>query len=105
MNIEKIVYKGCEATITSKIPLGFMIWNVHMENGYVPFCRLSFKQPFPGGRQIETKDIRLVKMEIEEMEVMSLLAGQGLNTIFLLKDQQKKTPLIKKGIKIFEKYL
>lgn len=38
--------------VVSTRPFGYEIWNIGKNNvpeGYLPFCRLSARQPFPGG--------------------------------------------------------
>lgn len=48
------------------VPPGYMIWNIgkdHMPEGYLPLCRLSFFQPFPGGRNIEVETLLAIKTD------------------------------------------
>lgn len=49
----------------SDIPASYMIWNIgkNMEDGYLPFCRLSDVQPFPGGRSIDTDSLIAIKCD------------------------------------------
>ena len=52
--------------LVDHIPLGYIIWNIgkhHMPEGYLPLCRLSLFQPFPGGRNIEVETLRAMKFD------------------------------------------
>ena len=52
--------------VVEEVPLGYHIWNIgkqHAPEGYLPFCRLSSKQPFPGGRSIEVDTLKALKCE------------------------------------------
>lgn len=52
--------------LVDRIPLGYIIWNIgkhHMPEGYLPLCRLSLFQPFPGGRNIEVETLRAMKFD------------------------------------------
>ena len=46
---------GIRFQIVDKVPLGYQIWNIgrNMPDGYLPFCRLAFRQPFDGARNVE----------------------------------------------------
>lgn len=53
-------------TFVDHVPLGYMIWNIGksaMPEGYLPLCRLSYYQPFPGARDIETDTLKALKVE------------------------------------------
>ena len=58
MKIHHTVLGVCSIyEVVSTWPFGYEIWNIGKNNapeGYLPFCRLSAIQPFPGGRTIET---------------------------------------------------
>lgn len=52
--------------VVSTRPLGYEIWNIGKHNapeGYLPFCRLSTGQPFPGGKNIEADTLRALKCD------------------------------------------
>ena len=52
--------------IVDFVPLGYTIWNIgtqHMPYGYLPLCRLSMRQPFPGGRNIEEDTLKAIKID------------------------------------------
>lgn len=52
--------------VVQEPPLGYDIWNIgkrHAPEGYLPFCRLSDRQPFPGGRSIETDTLKALKCD------------------------------------------
>ena len=51
--------------VESVLP-GYMIWNIrkqHMPEGYLPLCRPSFFQPFPGGRSIDVETLLAIKTD------------------------------------------
>lgn len=62
-------------------PYGYEIWNIgkNMIDGYLPFCRLSSHQPFPGGRTIETDTLKAMK--IEGAQTILEAIGYGTNTV------------------------
>ena len=51
--------------IVDFIPLGYEVWNIghHMPKGWIPLCRLSSHQPFPGGRNIERDTLKAISEE------------------------------------------
>ena len=65
MKIHHTVLGVCSIyEVVSTRPFGYEIWNIGKNNaleGYLPFCRLSARQPFPGGRTIETDTLRALK--------------------------------------------
>lgn len=51
--------------VDSVLP-GYFVWNIgsqHMPEGYLPLCRLSLIQPFPGGRSIDVDALQAVKVD------------------------------------------
>lgn len=68
--------------VVDKIPGGnYEIWNIgaNMINGYVPFCRMAFHQPFPGSRQIDVNSLKAVKTD--GAEIIMQAARCGCSTI------------------------
>lgn len=63
------------------IPLGYEIWNIgrNIIDGYLPLCRLSAHQPFPGGRDIEVDTLKAIK--IDEAQVILDAVGYGPATL------------------------
>ena len=53
----KIQSCGHTFEVVEEVPLGYEIWNIgkNMIDGYLPLCRLSSQQAFPGGRSIEAE--------------------------------------------------
>lgn len=49
--------------IVSAVPSGYMVWNIgHPVAGeYLPLCRLSQHQPFPGGRSIDVDSLKAIR--------------------------------------------
>lgn len=60
-----IEHNGNIFEIVDSVPLGYMIWNIgkNMVDGYLPLCRPSREQPFPGGRNIETETLKAIKVD------------------------------------------
>ena len=63
------------------VPLGYEIWNVRSSliPGYLPLCRHSYFQPFPGGRDIETDTLKAIKIEGADLILDAI--GYGPKTI------------------------
>jgi len=76
---------GCPTMVfqlVDKFPLGYMVWNIgkhHMPEGYLPLCRLSPRQPFPGGKNIEVETLRAMK--VDGADVILDAMGYGPNTL------------------------
>lgn len=51
--------------IVDSIPVGYQFWNIgrNMPDGWLPLCRLSAIQPFPGGRNIEVDTLKAIRLE------------------------------------------
>lgn len=67
--------------VVDHFPLGYEIWNIgtNMAEGYLPLCRLSSRQPFPGARNIETDTLKAVKTD--GAREMLDVAGFGIKTL------------------------
>ena len=65
---------------TCALPI-YAIWPIgrNMVDGYLPFCRLSGKQPFEGARCIETHSLRAVK--VEGAQIIMAAARSGFKTV------------------------
>ena len=82
--------------VVQEPPLGYCIWNIGKLNapdGYLPFCRLSTKQLFPGGRAIEIDSLKALKCD--GWDVILDAVGFGPETsremrVFLRKNQNKR---------------
>lgn len=63
------------------VPYGYLIWNIgkNMVDGYLPLCRLSAIQPFPGGRSIETETLKAIK--VPEAQLILAAVGGGQDTV------------------------
>lgn len=79
--METIRMGDCVFQVVDEAPLGYHIWNIgrHMPEGYLPFCRLSRKQPFPGGRNIETDTLKAVRVDGAQ-DVLAAI-GYGCDTL------------------------
>ncbi len=60
-----ITSKGDTFELVDYVPYGYIVWNIgkNMIDGYLPLCRLSAMQPFPGGRNIETDTLKAIKVD------------------------------------------
>ena len=58
---------GYDFEVMDEVPFGYEVWNINpiiREEGiYIPFCRLKPFQRFEGGRDIEPKSLKAVKIE------------------------------------------
>lgn len=70
-----ITHGGNTFELVDAVPWGYFIWNIgkNMIDGYLPLCRLSSSQPFPGGRSIETDTLKAIKID----GVQTILAAIG----------------------------
>ena len=76
-----ITHRGHRFRIVDEVPCSYAIWPIgeNMMEGYLPFCRLSAHQPFPGGRSIEVDTLLAVPCE-EAYTIMSC-AVHGIGTV------------------------
>lgn len=68
--------------ITDRIPCSYLIWNVSKDmlpKGYIPLCRLSDRQRYPGGRDIDAD--ALLVIEAEGSDIILNAIGFGPNTL------------------------
>lgn len=81
MKIHHTVLGVCSIyEVVSTRPFGYEIWNIGKNNapeGYLPFCRLSARQPFPGGRTIETDTLRALKCDGWDIILDAIGFGPG----------------------------
>lgn len=51
--------------IVNAVPLGYTVWNIgHPVAGeYLPLCRLSQHQPFPGGQSIDVDLLKAIRCD------------------------------------------
>lgn len=71
--------------VVTEPPLGYIIWNIgdNAPEGYLPFCRLKFMQPFEGGREIESDTLKAMKCD----GAREILAAIGLGARNLRRDE------------------
>ena len=62
---EILIVKEHTFQLVDFVPFGYEIWNIgkNMPKGYLPLCRLSAYQPFPGGRNIEVDRLKAIKIK------------------------------------------
>lgn len=63
--------------LVDQIPYGYEVWNIgkNMIDGYLPLCRLSPHQPFPGGRSIETDTLKAIKVDSAQIILAAMSIG------------------------------
>ncbi len=64
--------------IINYVPVGYSIWNIgrNMIDGYLPLCRLSPYQSFPGGREIEADTLKAIKCDGAQTILEAIGGGQ-----------------------------
>lgn len=62
------------------VPYGYLVWNIgkNMIDGYLPLCRLSAIQPFPGGRNIDIDTLKAIK--VDGAQIILAAIGWGPET-------------------------
>lgn len=78
-------YQNCPSytfEIVEEVPLGYMIWNIGhcMADGYLPLCRISRHQRWPGGRQIETDTLKAIRTDAAQ-DILAAVGGPGIYTL------------------------
>lgn len=110
-----LTHKGHVFEIVEEVPPGYMIWNIgkNMIDGYLPLCRLSERQPFPGGRSIDADTLKAIKIDgaqdilaavgwgeetLEEMEryVKRYRNSKTERVRFLIERYEKAIPIMRK---------
>ena len=93
--------------VVDECPLGYDVWNIPADTirGYLPFCRLSSHQQFPGDRQVDTETLKAVRCdhagEIIEATTMGYYTPQDIETA-LKKAKTGKSELLDFTIKTLE---
>lgn len=83
--------------MVNEVPPGYQIWNIgkNMIDGYLPLCRLSARQPFPGGRSIETDTLLAIKCEGAQ-DILAF-STNGQNTVMEVEQYLKNNKNAKPG--------
>ena len=65
--------------IVNAVPLGYTVWNIgHPVAGeYLPLCRLSQHQPFPGGQSIDVDSLKAIRCDGAQTILDALGYGPG----------------------------
>lgn len=81
-----IVHDDLVFEVVETVPLGYEIWNIgkNMIDGYLPFCRISRNQPFPGGRCVETDTLKAIKNDGAQLILEAVGAG-----VYTTKDMER----------------
>lgn len=83
---------------TSTIPYGYQIWNVPkdmLQKGYIPLCRPSDRQRYPGARDIDAD--ALLAVETEGSDVIMEAIGFGPNNLKTMEEFVQKNRNAKPG--------
>lgn len=77
--MEKITSGQHEFELVDYVPHGYIVWNIgkNMIDGYLPLCRLSACQPFPGGRSIEVETLKAIKTDAAQIILAAIGIGPG----------------------------
>ena len=86
----KIQSCGHNFDVVDEVPCGYQIWNIgkNMIDGYLPFCRLCSRQPFPGGQSIETDTLKAMK--VDGAQTILAAVGYGPDTVKGMEDHIAK---------------
>lgn len=95
--MEKITVGTHMFEIVDSVPVGYMIWNIgkNMIDGYLPLCRLSSRQPFPGGRNIDPDTLKAIKTDAAQIILNAV--GFGCYTVADMEKFLKRYSKAKKG--------
>lgn len=74
---ERIVCGEYTFEVINEIPCGYEFWNIgkNMTEGYLPLCRISAKQPFPGGRCVDTDNLKAIKLDGAQTVLAASIRG------------------------------
>lgn len=106
---DKLIVESLHNRLVFKVvdepPLGFEVWNIgaNMAPGYLPFCRLSRKQPFPGGRNIEVDTLKAMKFDGAEKILRAASSGKTAEQMeqYIEKNRASKSEDIQHRVRIF----
>lgn len=65
--------------IVNAVPHGYMVWNIRypIAGKYLPLCRLSQYQPFPGGRSIDLDSLKAIRCDGAKTILDAIGYGSG----------------------------
>ena len=78
--MQKIISGNHEFELVDSVPYGgYLIWNIgkNMIDGYLPLCQLSGRQPFDGGREINQRTLKAIKVDGAQTILAAIGRGQG----------------------------
>lgn len=77
--MEKIISGQHEFELIDYVPYGYIVWSIgkNMIDGYLPLCRLSAVQPFPGGRSIDVNTLKAIKADGAQIILAAMGVGPG----------------------------
>ena len=94
--------------IVEEVPVGYTIWHIgkNAPEGYLPLCRLSPYQPFPGGRSIDPYTLKAIK--IDGAQDILAAVGYGVETLSEMEQYVKlyrnsKNKLVQHRVALYQK--
>lgn len=93
--------------LVSEVPPGYTVWNIGAHNmapGYLPLCRLSLHQPFPGACQIDPDSLKAIRVDGAEFVLNAI--GRGHDTSekmerYIKRYAFSKSPLIMRRMDLY----
>ena len=75
--MKTITHNSREFELVDSVPHGYEVWNIgkNMIDGYLPLCRITAVQPFPGGRSIETHTLKAIKTDSAQIILAAMSIG------------------------------
>lgn len=94
--------------VVEAVPVGYTIWNIgkNAPEGYLPLCRPSAQQPFPGGRNIDPDTLKAIKIDGAE-DILAAI-GRGQDTLpemeqYVKRYKNSKTDLVQHRVALYRK--
>ena len=79
MNEPKYIVCGTDTfEVIDYIPCGYEFWNIgkNMVDGYLPLCRPSAVQPFPGAHHIDADSLKAIRLDGAQTVLAASIHGQ-----------------------------
>ena len=78
--VSQVGYPTHTFRIVDSVPPGYEVWKIgsrHMPEGYLPLCRRSAVQPFPGGASIDAETLLAIKTDGANLILDAVIYGPG----------------------------
>lgn len=75
---KSIVCDRYKFEVIDYLPHGYEIWNIgkNMTDGYLPLCKLSSVQPYPGARNVDIDSLKAIKLDGAQTVLAASIRGQ-----------------------------